>query len=95
MSQRTRISKPSAASSISPSKSKKKSIPIRKITRKKTSIKHHLEQTSSILTQPRQKRLSSLTAATLLQYCTSILSPSRKLKSIPKTVRIKSNKSFS
>jgi len=98
MSHRTRASKTSASSPISPSKSKKKPVSIRKVTRhsvqKKTPVKkssptkHNLEQTSpSTLIQPRQKRLSSLTAATLLQFCTSILSPSRKLKSTPKKVK--------
>jgi hypothetical protein len=92
MSPRARAAKTSASSPISPSKSKKKSGPIRKITRrntvqKKTPVKkHQLEQTSSTIIEPRQKRLSSLTSATLLQYCTSILSPSRKLKSTPKKI---------
>jgi hypothetical protein len=101
MSHRTRASKTSAPSPISPSKSKKKPVSIRKVTRhsvqKKTPVKkssptkHNLEQTlPSTLIQPRQKRLSSLTAATLLQFCTSILSPSRKLKSTPKKVKTKS-----
>jgi hypothetical protein len=101
MSHRTRASRTSASSPISPSKSKKKPVSIRKMTlrsvQKKTPVKkssptkHHVEQTSpSALIQPRQKRLSSLTAATLLQFCTSILSPSRKLKSTPKKVKTKS-----
>jgi len=98
MSHGARAAKPSAPSP------KKKSIPIiQKITRKSVQkktptkksspTKHRLEQnSSSILTQPRQKRLSSLTAATLLQYCTSILSPSRKLKSTPKKITNKPTK---
>ena len=79
MSHRTRATKTTTLSPISPSKSKKKSGPIRKLT---TTIqkKAQLDQTSSTIIQPRQKRLSSLTAATLLQYCSSILSPGRKLK---------------
>ena len=93
MYHRARAAKTSAASSISPSKSKRKSIPIRKDThgavQKKTPVKktsptkQQLEQTSTAITEPRPKRLSSLTASTLLQYCTSILSPSRKPKSTP------------
>jgi hypothetical protein len=93
MYHRARAAKTSAASLISPSKSKKKSILNRKTThsavQKKTPVKkssptkQHLEQTSSTITEPRPKRLSSLTASTLLQYCTSILSPSRKPKSTP------------
>jgi hypothetical protein len=80
MSPRARTAKLSVSSSNSPSKSKKKSSPLRKITRRSTVQKKSspVKQSSSI--QPRQKRLSSLTAATLLQYCTSILSPARKLK---------------
>jgi hypothetical protein len=91
MSPRARAAKTSASS---PSKSKKKSVPIQKKipVKKSSSTKTQLEQTSSIITQPRQKRLSSLTAATLLQYCTSILSPSRKGKSIPKKEVNKSTK---
>jgi hypothetical protein len=90
MSPRARAAKPSALSSNFSSKSKKKSSSLRKITRrssvqkKSSPTKQQPEQTS--LTQPRQKRLSSLTAATLLQYCTSILSPARKLKSNSKKI---------
>lgn len=68
MSPRARAAKPSA-SSISPSKSKKN---------------RSLEQTSSSIVPTREKRLSSLTANTLLQYCTSILSPTRKPKTTSK-----------
>ncbi|UJR08554.1 hypothetical protein I4U23_012815 [Adineta vaga] len=88
MSQRTRSGKVIAAPTISPSKSKKKSLSTRT---KKTSIKkssptkRHIESTSTSLTQPRQKRLSSLTAAALVHYCTSILSPSRKATSSKKS----------
>lgn len=67
MSPRARAAKPSA-SSHSPSKSKKN---------------RSLEQTSSTIVSTRQKRLSSLTANTLLQYCTSVLSPTRKPKTKP------------
>jgi hypothetical protein len=87
MSPRARAVKPSASPSNSPSKSKKKSSPLRKVTRRSTVQKKKpspAKQSSS--TQARQKRLSSLTAATLLQYCTSILSPARKLKSNPKKI---------
>ncbi|CAF0979948.1 unnamed protein product [Adineta steineri] len=93
MPQRTRSSKIAVASPISPSKSKKKTITISNKTsiKKSSPTKRHLEQNSSILTQPRQKRLSSLTAAALVHYCTSILSPSRKLnhstKSLPKNTK--------
>ena len=68
MSPRARAAKPSA-SPISPSKSKKN---------------RSLEQTSSTIVPTREKRLSSLTANTLLQYCTSILSPTRKPKTTSK-----------
>ena len=68
MSPRARAAK-SSTSPMSPSKSKKN---------------RSLEQTSSTIVSTRQKRLSSLTASTLLQYCTSILSPSKKPKSTSK-----------
>jgi hypothetical protein len=83
MSQRTRTSTNAASS-----KSKKKAVPVRKMTRStasrvqkktpvKTSspIKNHREQTSPIQVR-RQQRLAGLTATTLLQYCTNIRSPS-------------------
>ena len=85
MSQRIRAAKAIAISSISPLKSKKKSISNRKIThnpikkQKSSPTKSQLVQSSSTLIQPKQKRLSSLTATTLLRYCTNILSPSRKV----------------
>ena len=95
MSQRTRFGKASATSNKSPSKSKAKSR-IKKPSIKKVSpTKRHNESTSTNLTQPRQKRLSSLTAAALVHYCTSILSPARKVthakKTSPKNVRPQSN----
>ncbi|CAF4597369.1 unnamed protein product [Rotaria sp. Silwood2] len=102
MSRRVRTTTTSGISSISSSKSKKISIPIRKLThnviQKKTSVKkssstkRYLDQSSSTIIQPRQKRLSSLTATALLQYCTSILSPSRKLnRSIKSTSTLSNN----
>ena len=86
MPQRTRAAQVSATSPLSPSKLRKPSMPVQKLTRhtaatvpkktlvkKPSPVKH--EQASATVTR-RQKRLSSLTAATLLQYCSTILSPS-------------------
>ncbi|CAF3403956.1 unnamed protein product [Rotaria sp. Silwood1] len=102
MSRRVRTTT-TTTSGISSSKSKKTSIPIRKlshnIVQKKISLKkssptkRYLEQTSSTIIQPKQKRLSSLTATTLLQYCASILSPSRKLNHSIKSTSTLSNNS--
>ncbi|CAM4799688.1 unnamed protein product [Rotaria magnacalcarata] len=105
MSRHVRTAKTSATSSVSPSKSKQKSDSIGKVRRnvvkKKISAKkssptklyHEPTSSSSTLIQPRQKRLSSLTATTLLQYCTSILSPSRKLNRSIKSTPVLSNNS--
>ncbi|CAF3007434.1 unnamed protein product [Rotaria socialis] len=105
MSRHVRAAKTSATSSVSPSKSKQKSDSIRKVSRnvvkKNTSVKKssptklYREPTSSssTLIQPRQKRLSSLTATALVQYCNSILSPSRKLNRSIKSTPVLSNNS--
>ena len=95
MSQRTRFGKASVASTKSPSKSKAKSRTKKTPMKKVSPTKRHNESTSINLTQPRQKRLSSLTAAALVHYCTSILSPARKAthakKTSPKNVRLQLN----
>jgi hypothetical protein len=67
MPHRARAAKASAISLISQSKT----IPSPKPTRSKNSSPTKRSSVSS-----RKKRLASLTTATLLQYCTNILSPS-------------------
>lgn len=102
MSRRVRTVRTSITQTVSTLKSKNKSVPIRKMTRstiqKKSSVKNssptkrYMEQTSSPPIQQREKRLSSLTATALLQYCSSILSPSRKLnRSIKSTSNLSDN----
>ena len=79
MSQRTRAGKSNGRNTSS--KTKKLSNPIGRLTtrsnvqKKNSPSKRALEPSSPAITR-RQKRLSGLTAATLLQYCTNILSPS-------------------
>ncbi|CAF0803935.1 unnamed protein product [Adineta ricciae] len=85
MSQRTRFGKTSATSNKSPSKSKAKSRMKKTSIKKVSPTKLHNESISTNLIQPRQKRLSSLTAAALVHYCTSILSPKRKVTHTKKT----------
>lgn len=50
-------------------------------------------ETSSPAVTRRQKRLSGLTAATLLQYCTNILSPSQSIDKKTKTNNKRSRRS--
>lgn len=52
---------------------------------RKLSTRNPTTQSHVTLISSRPKRLSSLTATTLLQYCSSILSPTRKVKTPSKT----------
>jgi hypothetical protein len=72
-----------------PVKTSQKSSPTKRRLqqRSSTSTRSSTRPTTAVTTvTPRKKRLSGLTAATLLQYCTNVLSPSSNEKQ-PKTVK--------